>query len=287
MDDPLLIAMEKDLPTLPQVALQVMQLVEDPDTSARDLERLISRDQAITSRVLRLANSAFYAVSGTVSTLLNAIMILGFRNVHVMVVWAAQESLHRQNNPQESLMWDHSLAVSVAARIVAGECGYPKLEEATTGALIHDIGRVIMNQHLGERYEKVIDLVENEGMTFVEAEQDAFGFTHADVGGMAVHKWNFSPSLEEAVFLHHNPKSAQADPELCAIVSLANHICVKLEIGLERIPHLELSQTDSVELLNLREKQVSRLLETVVSALARIPSLREYVNPPDGSEQDS
>ncbi len=287
MNDPLLMAMEKDLPTLPQVAWQVMQLVEDPDTSARDLESLISRDQAITSRVLRLANSAFYAVSGTVSTLLNAIMILGFRKVHVLVVAAAYDSLHREDNPQENLMWDHSMAVSVAARILAAECGYPRVEEVTTGALIHDIGKLVMSQNLGERYEEVIDLVENKGMTFVEAEQDAFGFTHADVGGMAVHKWNFSPSLEEAVFLHHNPKSAQADPELCAIVSLANDICIKLSIGLACLPHLDLSKTDSVEILNIDEKHVSRLLETVVSGMGRIPSLRKFVSPPVGSEQDT
>ncbi len=286
MDDPLLIAMDKDLPTLPQVAWQAMQLIEDPDTSARELETLISRDQAVVSRVLRLANSAFCAFSRTVSTLKNAIVILGFRNVQVLVVAAAYESLHRDDSPQENLMWDHALAVSAAARILAEECDYPRVEEAVTGGLLHDIGKLIMNQHLGERYEEIMDLVSNEGMTFVEAEQDVFGFTHADVGGMAVHKWNFSPSLEEAVFLHHDPKSAQADPELCAIVSLANHICVKLEIGLERLPDLELSTTDSVEILYLDEENVSRLFETVVSGMAQIPSLKKFVSPPAGSDQE-
>ena len=287
MDDPLLIAMGEDLPTLPQVAWLVMQLVEDPDTSASELESLISRDQAIASRVLRLANSAFYDISGTVSTLSNAIVILGFRNVQVLVIAAACDSLHREDNPQEKLMWDHALAVSAAARMLAAECDYPRVEEAATGGLLHDIGKLIMNQHLGEKYEEVMDLVSTGRMTFMEAEKDAFGFTHADVGGMVVHKWNFVPPLEEAVFLHHNPKSAQADPVLCALVSLANHICVKLEIGLERLPHLELSKTEAVEILYLDEEDVSRLLETVVSGMFRIPSLRKFVSPPAGSEQDT
>ena len=286
MDKPLLHAIEQNLPTLPQVALQVMQLAEDPETDVSELERLISRDPAIASNALRLVNSVFFALRGTVSTLKNAIVTLGFRNVQSLVVAAACKSLHREDSPQEQLMWNHALAVSVAARILAAECGYCRVEEATTGGLLHDIGKLVMNQHLGEEYKEVMDLVENEGRTFVEVEQDAIGFTHADVGGMAVHKWNFSPSLEEAVSLHHNPKSAQADPELCAIVSLANNICVKLGIGLEWFPHLELSETDPVEILNLDGKHVSRLLETVVSEMGRIPSLRKFVSPPSGSEQD-
>ncbi len=287
MDDSLMSAMQQNLPMLPHVALQVMESVDEPNTSAGELEALISGDQAIATRVLRIANSAFYAVSGTVSTLSNAIMILGFETIRSLVVAAACDSLHRSDSPEEKLFWDHALAVSVVAKMLARECDYAKAEEASTGGLIHDIGKVVMNQHLGDKYKEILDLVRKEGMTFFEAEKRTLGFTHADVGGMAVHKWNFSPSLEEVVFLHHNPISAQANPELCGIIGLANNICVKLGIGMEQVPDLELSETDSNAILRLDEARISLFLETVVSVMAQIPELEKYVPQVACSEEES
>ena len=259
--DPLLKRMEQNLPTLPQVAWQTMRLLENPDSTARQLEQMISRDQAIAGRVLRLANSAYYGLSKRISSLSHAIVILGFGTIQSLVMAAAYQSLHRAERVEEKLLWEHALAVSMVCRTLAVEFDYRELEQASTAGLMHDIGKVIMNQHLGKKYLEVFDAVKAGGTTFLEAEADSVGITHTDVGGMVVHKWSFSPALVEAVFLHHNPRSAKEDEVLCAIVSLANDICVKLGVGPESMPDLDLVGQDASSLLGLTEQDASDLIE--------------------------
>ena len=271
--DSLLKRMEQNLPTLPQVAWQTMRLLEDPDSTARQLEKMVSRDQAIAGRVLRLANSAYYGLSKRISSLPHAIVILGFTTIQSLVLAAAYQSLHRAERVEEKLLWEHALAVSLVSRMLAVELDYRgDLEQASTAGLMHDIGKVIMNQHLGKKYLEVFDAVKAGTGTFLEAEADRIGLTHTDVGGMVVHKWSFSPALVEAVFLHHNPRSAQEDEVLCAIVSLANSVCVKLGVGPEKLPDLDLLEQDATFLLGLKEEDVSGLLEQARGKLTPLGS---------------
>ena len=165
-------------------------------------------------------------------------------------------------------MWDHALAVSLVARTLATEYHYPKVEEASIAGLMHDIGKVVIEQHLGKKYKGVTDLVRNEGIAFLEAEHRVLGFTHTEIGGMVIRKWKFSPYLEEAVILHHNPQGAKINPTLCAIVSLANDICVKLGRGPEWTPDLDLPELDSTRMLNLDKEHTSRLLESIEEQFA-------------------
>ena len=259
--DPLLKKMEQNLPTLPQVAWQTMRLLEDPDSTPQQFEQMVSRDQALAGRVLRLANSAYYGLSTRISSLSRAIVILGFGTVRSLVMAATYQSLHRAERAEEKSLWEHALAVSMVSRMLAVEFDYKELEQASTAGLMHDIGKVIMNQHLGEKYLEVFDLVKNGQATFLEAEADSFEITHADVGGMVVEKWSFSPGLVEAVSLHHNPTSAKEDEVLCALVSLANNICVKLGVGPENLPDLDLLEQDANSLLVLNDEDASYLME--------------------------
>ena len=257
----LLMTMEQDLPPLPRVALQTMKLVEDQNSSASDLVELISQDQALASRILRLANSAFYGVRATVDTLSKAIVTQGWGQVQSLVLVAACQSQHRSTTFSDQALWDHALAVSQVARKVALKCRYPKVDEASTAGLMHDIGKVVMDRHLGEEYKQVVDLVHNEGLNFIAAEHKVIGVTHPEVGGIVIRKWNLPPSLAETVILHHNPESAKVDTTLCAIVSLANSICVKQGIGLESFPDMDLQTLNFTSMLSLDEEQVSDLLD--------------------------
>ena len=265
--DPLLERMEQNLSALPQVAWQTMKLLQDPDSTAGQLERMISSDQAITGRVLRLANSAYYGSYKRISSLSHAIVILGFGRVQALVTAAVYKSLYQVERMEERLLWEHALAVSMVSRMLAIDFGYREVEQASTAGLMHDIGKVIMNQHFGQQYLEVFDAVKAGTSTFIRAEADLIGITHTDVGGMVAHKWSFSPALVEAVFLHHNPRSAQEDELLCAIVSLANSICVKLGVGPENVPDLDLLEQDANSLLGLKEEAAFGLLEKATKEL--------------------
>jgi putative nucleotidyltransferase with HDIG domain len=260
-----------DLPVLPQVAARVVDMIHDPKTTTKKLEEIISRDQATTARVLRVANSAFYGVRGEVSTLSRAIVILGFNTLRSVVLAGVSETLHADSRScfKDRILWEHSVAVAIAARIIARECRYPDPEEAYTGGLLHDIGKVVLDAKLPDEYQQVLERVYNDGQSFVDAENDVLGFDHTDVGALVVRRWSLAPPLCEAVQLHHQPMAAEIDPALCAIVSLANSLCVRLGIGPERNPALNLAEQDSTLMLTLTPPRIAAIAAAVQDRLSR------------------
>ena len=257
-----------DLPALPQVAVKVMEMVRDPDTRTKDLEEVLLRDPALTAKVLRIANSAFYGVRGNVSTLSRAIVILGFNTLRSVVMASSTEEIYkRSTNFTEKILWEHSLAVALAARTIAQECRYGAAEEAFVGGLLHDIGKVVLDSNAPEEYSQVMELVYNGEQSFIDAETDVFGFDHSEIGAMVVNRWNLTPELQEAVRLHHQPMSAEVDPTLCAVISLANSLCVKHEIGPERMPDLELSELESTLMLPIDPFQLDQLANQILEKL--------------------
>lgn len=267
-----------DLPTMPQVSARVMQLINHPKCTARELEQLICKDQATTAKVLRVANSAFHGAPGEISTLARAIVLLGFNTLRSLVLTGVTESVHgRRSCFKDRILWEHSLAVALAARTIANECSYAAPEEAYVGGLLHDIGKAVLDSNLPEDYQRVIGRVYNEGQTFIQAENEVLDFDHADVGALVVRRWSLTPGLLEAVSLHHQPMGAEVDPTLCAIVSLANSVCIKLGIGPERNPELELAEEESTLMLTLEPARLTRIAATVEAKLseerAALPSV--------------
>lgn len=263
-----------DLPALPDVAMRVVAIASDPNGSMRDLETAVARDQAIAARVLRLSNSAYYGLPGHISTLSRAILVIGSEKLKAVVLAACTESLfHKKRSSfQDRILWEHSLATALVARYIANTCGYPEREEALVAGLLHDIGKVVMDANEPEKYQWVVQRVNNEGETFVAAEQEVFGFDHADVGGLVTRHWSLAESLCEAVRCHHDPGMTADHRTLAAIVSLANSVCVKLEIGPERESDLELASLRSADLLGLDGETLDAL---PAKALACIEAERQ------------
>ncbi len=261
-------AMAKDLPPFPGIAWEVMQLVKRPDSSAADLERVVAKDVALTARVLKISNSALYGLRGTITTLSRAVVILGMKTLQSLVIAASSESLYRTRNFKDKLLWDHSLAVALVARLLALRVHRAKTEEAFVAGLLHDIGKTVLDLNLGDSYQDVIQQVYNDGVSFIQAERQLLGVDHAEVGATVVRKWNFSPILQEAVRCHHAPSHAEVEPRLCAVVSLANGICVRRGIGPERDPELDLSGMEASQMLQLSESTIEELMEELDEKLA-------------------
>lgn len=259
-----------DLPAMPQVAAKAMELIGSPRATAKDLEQIISKDQATTVKVLRIANSAFYGVRGEISTLSRAIVVLGFNTLRSVVMTGVSEAIHsgKRSCFKDRILWEHSIAAAIAARTIAVECGYPAPEEAYVGGLLHDIGKVVMDANLAGEYEKAVEAVYNEGVSFVDAENDIFGFDHTDVGALVAERWHLAPRLREAVQFHHQPMGSEIDPTLCAIVSLANSLCLRLGIGLQREPELSLVDEESALMLTLAPERLDRICSAVQERLA-------------------
>ncbi|HSR54359.1 MAG TPA: HDOD domain-containing protein [Acidobacteriota bacterium] len=257
----------RDLPPFPGVAWEVMRMVKSPDTGASDLERVVSRDPALAARVLKISNSALYGVRGTITTLTQAIVILGMKTLQSLVVAASSESLYKTGSLKDRLMWNHALGVALVSRKLARRVGHSEPEEAFVAGLLHDIGKTVLDHNYGHRYENVVQAVYNDGMTFLEAENHFLEFNHAEVGGYVLNRWNFAPVLQEAVRLHHQPEYAQIDAQLCAAVSLANALCVRLGVGPERNPDLDLSETEAASMLELGAEELREIEERALRGL--------------------
>ena len=162
-----------NLAVLSRVATRVLQLTERSLTSVSALEQEILRDQALT-RILRLANSAAYGVGGTVATVNRGIVLLGFDTVRSMVVTTCTQSVYRRQESgfKDQILWEHALGTAAISRLIATDCAYPAGEEAFIAGLLHDVGKVVMDANLRDRYETVIKNVYSaEADSFVEAER--------------------------------------------------------------------------------------------------------------------
>ncbi len=215
----------KDLPTLPAVVSKIIEIVDNPSTSATDLNKAISMDQALSARVLKLVNSAFYGFPKRIETLTQAIVILGFNTVRSLALSISMVDFFTGSGTRSYLnyteFWKHSIATSILARLIAKK-GYSSISEETfIAGLLHDIGILVLDQFLHGEYEAVFKTMQEENISLFKAET-RFGITHCDVGKMLATKWNLPDPLLYAVAYHHTPNLAQDFKPIVSTIHIAN-----------------------------------------------------------------
>lgn len=261
-----------ELPPLPQVAAQVLRLVADPDSSTDDLQKVISRDQALTSQILKIANSAMFGMMREVRTVTQAIMTLGFSTIKSVVIAASAKNLYARGSVglQERLLWEHAIVTALAARGFARLLRYPRAEEAFVGGLLHDIGKSVMGIKFPDRYGTLIRQVYNGEAETRELELDTFGFDHCMVGEALLRSWNLADSLETAVRWHHEPAQAPGDQQiLTALVALGNQLALGQGKGIGREGCLDGPALEAREILGLDETRFDEFRSSVLELLER------------------
>jgi putative nucleotidyltransferase with HDIG domain len=220
------------IPTMPTIAAKVMQIVNDPHSSAEDVAKFISRDVALTSKVLRLANSAFYGIPRTISSVNSAIVILGFNTIRSLVLSASVLKVFPQKPGlvkfDRKAFWKHSFMVGIASRMLAQIYRRKKLvdmETAFSAGLLHDIGKIILEQFSNEEYLPVLKAAKDKGLSLVMVEKTMLGMSHADVSGMLVDKWQMPNELKGPIVFHHSPLEDKTGMDMACIVHYANHLC--------------------------------------------------------------
>ena len=250
----------EDIPTLQEVNWKVLRTISDNGkANGVRLEQLISRDQAMTARILRAANSTLIDFPKPVSSLKKAMALLGARRLRSLALAASIDGVVRSRSLKNRQMWEHSLAVGLAASSLAEKCAYDDPETAFTCGLMHDLGKVVLDRGITTEYQQVLDLVYNEHRSFMEAELEIIGFDHTEVGRLVAHKWNLPPLVEEVAGYHHDPAAAPIDPRLSAIVSVADALCVQRGIGPSKRPDLDLFSLDALLMLEIRPDTLETL----------------------------
>ena len=225
-----------NLPTPPIVFTQITKVVNDPNTSAYNIASIISEDPALTAKVLKLTNSSFYGIAGTITNVKQAIVILGMEAIKSLVISASVFETFSKGNKLDTdyleRFWRHSLSVASMAKII---CRVKRLgsiqmtEQAFSAGLLHDIGKLIIISHLPDEHWQISELLKSEpGMTEDDAERKVLAFNHADIGSFLASKWNLPDQIVSAIQQHHD-QSAVAVIKETAIIHLADHLANKLE----------------------------------------------------------
>jgi putative nucleotidyltransferase with HDIG domain len=222
------------LPTLPTILQRVTEMVNNPKTSALQLSRVILDDQAMTARLLRLVNSPFYGFPRRISTVTEAVTILGFHAVRNLVLTASVVDLLSANESSDfspTKLWEHSVAVAVAGGLLARYTRHDDREELFVAGLLHDVGKLVLYQFAPADFVKALTLARREDLALREAEQRTFGYSHDQVGRLLVERWKLPVRLAEAIAYHHRPEVAQLAKREAAMVHLADILARALALG--------------------------------------------------------
>ena len=227
----------KNLPTLPVIVSRVLEVADDSGSSANELADIVSHDMSVSAKVLNLTNSAFYGFARRITTIPQAVVVLGFDTVRSLALSVSVFETLRNSEEGVSFdreaFWIHSIGCGSAARLVAKELQYRDTGTFFVAGLLHDLGKVILDTYFNDVYQEVVeDMVEDE-RSALDSETDILDIDHAEVGGWLATRWKFPEVLVTPIACHHNPVGA--DEKFfreALIVHLANILTKREGIGL-------------------------------------------------------
>ena len=223
----------KSLEPLPEVALRVLQLAREEDVIPRELVAVIQTDAAITAKVLKLCNSAYFGFRREIASLHEAGNLLGVSTLVNLVLTSCagryfRDYGHSGNHGVKS-RWEESVSNALAASMIAGLAGVDK-PRAYTAGLLMNVGHLVMDRFVPEKIEDLRAAV-RAGATRIEAEQDVIGMNHAEIGGRLAQRWAFPEVMVDTIRTHHDPRSAGLDPKLASCAHLGEMFTQALDLG--------------------------------------------------------
>lgn len=235
------------IPTLPVVVSQLLKVINHPNSGADNAATLVEKDVALASKVLKLANSSYYGIPRTITSIKSAIVILGFSTVKSLVLSSSVLKIFDDNGEgkgafDKNAFWNHSIEVAMMSKSIARLSRSKGIDGdlAFSGGLLHDIGKLILAQYSGPDYQEVLDAAVLGEKTTQELEKELIGITHCDISSMLLERWGIPESLQIPVKFHYEPREAPEYQELSKILYVADHLsglnescCIKGEKLLE------------------------------------------------------
>lgn len=225
----------REIPPLPEVAVRLIQMSQDPKVAPRDLVQVIKYDPAITTKVLRLCNSPYYGLQRSVTSLQEAMVYIGTDALVNFVMAGCISSYCMDENEgyglQRGELWRHSVGTAICSQKIAEKYARPCAPVAFTAGLLHDLGKMILNSFVAEDFSAILCLVEKYGFSFAEAEQKILGCTHAQLGAEIAEIWTLPAEFIDAIRYHHDPMDALSNRDLVAVVHIGDVMCMSFGIG--------------------------------------------------------
>ena len=263
----------KDLPPMPQVVIKIQHLISDENSDTTKLAGIIESDQAIAAKVLKMANSAFYGMSGRISTIRQASLLLGYQTLGEIVTMAGAADNLSGAMPgygyDSQELWKHSLSVAFTAKMIAEMKNKNVVHEAHTAGLIHDVGKIILDRYIAKNKDKFSAYMTREEKTFLDAERHFFGFDHAEIASEVCQTWKIPENVTLAIGCHHQPSISNGD-ELSYILHVADYIATMGGIGYDDDDSLSELENGAMDFIQLRQEDISDLTLKVLEAVDQL-----------------
>lgn len=230
-----LVSKIETLPTLPYVINKLSKMLENPMISAEEVNKIISSDQVLTLKILKLVNSAFYGFPGQISTVTHAIVILGFTAVKSIALSASIFDMFPTDGQSVQFdrrkFWEHAIATAVISKLLARKMDYQEEEEAFVAGLLHDIGKVVLDRYFHDELLRIIEEAKRQDILFIEAEEILMNCNHQNIGNWLGEKWGLPLELCDAITFHHHPDKATHGFKLAVMAHLADIFARTKNIG--------------------------------------------------------
>ncbi len=253
----------KDLPPMPQVAQKARQVISNPSSSFSELAKVIETDQSIVTRILKIANSPYYGLSGKVSSVQHAAVVLGSKTLMEMLNLACSSEILGQTLEGYDLnagdLWMHSLAVAAGSQIIARHIRPDLEQDAFAAGLIHDVGKIILAPYIQEHKDVFRAFVNEGNELFLNAEKHVLGFDHAELASEVCRVWKIPEKIAQAIMYHHDPSLSKGDI-LSFIVHTADAVAIMSGIGAGLDGLLYTLHPDALNLLKLKPEDLSMLM---------------------------
>lgn len=253
------------LPTMPVIVGEALTLLSNPSASIRQLSKIISRDLSITTEILKLVNSAYYGFPHQITTINQAMALLGIDNVKGVIFGAATKPMLTSYSGKS--LWLHSIRCAVGCQIISKGLGIGNPDEAFVVGLLHDVGKIVMEIYDRNRMKELHRLV-SMGADQMYMEQTLFGFLHTEAGSALATKWKLPQLIIDSIRFHHNPQDVE-DLPLAQVVYVANCLTQETEtfpmLDPEIMDYLDFEISDPPKV----RAQIFELSESIINALDR------------------
>lgn len=238
------------LPTIPRVLNKLLTLMENPAVSLNQISNFVAGDPALTTKVLRMVNSPVYGFPGRISSVNQAVILLGLTVVKGLLLGVSVFDLMQKTMIG---LWEHSIGTAIFSRIIAIRAGHKEPDEVSISGLLHDIGKVFLILQFPDEYEKVLRDAKHQGIVVHESEKHHFNTTHASVGSWMARKWRFPPRLTEIIEYHHKPHLSKTAPLETSIIHLADILVRARGYGFPGDNLVTLVRVEAWDILGLEE----------------------------------
>lgn len=263
----------KSFPAMPSTATKLLSLLDDPDVSFSQIEEIIRYDPGLTANILKLTNSAYFGIPLKVSSVKQAMTLLGWKRLLQLVMTLCMSTLMKKPVPGYDLpqgeLWRHSIAVSIAAENIVKTLQIPDAEDVFTAALLHDVGKLVLGGFVKKDLEFIEDMV-SKGLTFDVAEHIILGMDHAEVGSHILKQWSFPDELVNAVCWHHNPESCESYCKMIDIVHIANNLGQVIGAGREKADLRSELSLQVIDNLGLKPVDLENIADQTLTGVNRL-----------------